>query len=192
MSLTKVALIIGLCVVLALSCVFFWAGMFDKCSITREPRGPYRLIYREYEGSYQGIRFVMNNVFRYVRDTLQLPATSGFAVFYDNPQTDKPDTLRSISGIIVDSLVPVSPPYKTGKFERTDAVVGQFKIRSFFSYTTGGYKFYAELQQFLKEKNIEQTGPVMEIYDMIQRSIFFIAPVQRTTSPVPEFKRKTK
>ena len=190
MSLTKVAVIIGLCVALALSGVFFWAGMFDTCSMTREPRGPFKLIYREYEGSYDGIRFVMNNVFHYVRDTLELAAVNGFAVFYDNPQTDQPDTLRSIAGIIVDSLVPVNTPYKTGQFERTDAVVGQFKIRSFFSYTTGGYKFYEQLQRFIKEKNIEQTGPVMEMYDMVQRSIFFIAPVQRTTSPVPEFKRK--
>lgn len=192
MSLTKVALIIGVCVIVALSGVFFWAGMFDECSMTREPRGPFKLIYREYEGSYEGIRFVMNNVFRYVRDTLELTATTGFAVFYDNPQTDNPDTLRSISGIIVDTLVTVEPPYKTGQFERTDAVVGQFRIRSFFSYATGGYKFYAQLQRFLKEKNVEQTGPVMEMYDMVNRSIVFIAPVQRTTSPVPEFKRKKR
>jgi hypothetical protein len=190
MSLTKIAVIIGACVVILIAGVSFYAGMFDKCSMTREPRGPFKLIYREYEGSYEGIRFVMNSVYRYVRDSLKLATTTGFAVFYDNPQTDNPDTLRSISGIITDSLVPVKLPYKTGHFERTDAVVGQFRIRSFFSYATGGYKFYAQLQNFLKEKNIEQTGPVMEMYDMAERSIYFIAPVQRTTSPVPEFIRK--
>jgi hypothetical protein len=183
----KIVGIITLVICIALSAVAYYAGLFDSVSLTREPRGPYALIYREYRGSYSGIRFIMNDVYRYVRDSLQLPTGIGFSVFYDNPEKKASDSLRSISGIISDSLVPSKAPYKSGVFERTDAVVGRFKLRSFFSYTTGGYKFYSELHQYLQGKKIEQTGPVMEMYDMTERAIFFIAPVQRTTSPVPQF-----
>jgi hypothetical protein len=187
MSLYKTAAVIALCVTAAVSAVAWYAGMFDRLEMTREPRGPFNLVYREYRGSYRGIRVVMNNVYLYVRDSLRLSTDRGFAVFYDNPQVGNPDSLRSISGIIVDSTAAVGLPYKSGVFDRTDAVVGRFRLRSFFSYTTGGHKFYSTLQRFLAERKIEQTGPVVEIYDMAERIIFYIAPVQRTTSPLPEF-----
>lgn len=187
MNLYKVTAVIAVCVTAAITGVAWYAGMFDRMEMTREPRGPFNLVYREYRGPYKGIRFIMNNVYLYVRDSLRLQTDRGFAAFYDNPQTADPDSLRSISGIIVDSVVAVSTPYKSGVFDRTDAVVGQFRLRSFFSYTTGGQKFYASLQQYLAEKKIEQTGPVIELYDMAERIIYFVAPVQRTTSPLPEF-----
>ncbi len=183
----KTAVIIASTILLLLGGLFFYAGLFDPIELTREPQGPYALVYREYRGPYNGIRIVMNDVYRYVRDTLQLPTNTGFSVFYDNPQSGATDTLRSIGGIVTDSLVSVRKPYRSGMFDRTDAVVGRFRIRSFFSYTTGAYKFYSELQRFLSEKKIEQTGPVMETYDMVKRTITFIAPVQRTISPVPPF-----
>lgn len=186
----KVVSGITVAVLFAITAVAFYAGMFDSIAITREPRGPYALIYREYRGSYSGIKFVMNNVYRYVRDSLQLPTGIGFSVFYDNPQKIPVDSLRSISGIFTDSIISVNEPYRSGLFERTDAVVGRFRLRSFFSYTIGGYKFYSELQRFLQDKKIEQTGPVMEMYDMVERVIYYIAPVQRTTSPVPQFSGK--
>jgi hypothetical protein len=183
----KVLVIIALVTLCVLTGFSYYAGVFDAVELTRESCGPFYLIYREYRGPYQGIRFVMNNVYQYVRDSLHLQTNTGFAVFYDNPGKSDPDSLRSISGIICDSLHSVQPPYRNSVFERTDAVVGEYNLRSFFSYMTGSYKFYPQLHRYIAKKKIKQTGPVIEIYDLAKRSILFIAPVQRSTSPVPPF-----
>ncbi len=183
----KVTATISFFVIVALAGVFYYAGMFDTLVVTFEPRGPFKLIYREYRGPYKGTRFVMNAVKRYVNDNLHLQTDTGFAVFYDNPQSTDPDSLRSIGGIVSDSPGPVQVPYKNGIFKRTDAVVGHFYLRSFFSYSTGSYKFYSKLPRFITEKSVEPTGSVMEIYDRAQRSIWFIVPVGRMKSPVPPF-----
>ena len=186
----KLGAFIGACILGVTALFFYYTGMFDTLELTREPRGPYVLIYRDYQGSYKGVRHVMNTVYRYVRDTLKVQTGTGFAVFYDNPQSIAAEQQRSISGVVVADTVAVSAPYKTGFFERTDAVVGRVKLRSFFSYATGGYRFYARLQKFTEEKKIEQTGPVLELYDMSKRTILYVAPVGRTISPVPEFGRR--
>jgi hypothetical protein len=183
----KLGAIIGVCILGVTALFFYSTGMFDTLELTREPRGPYHLIYREYRGPYKGVPYVMNTVYRYVRDTLNVATHTGFAVFYDNPQSTAAEKQRSISGVVVTDTVTVAAPCKSGVFERTDAVVGTVKLRSFFSYTTGGYRFYTRLQQFTEEKKIEQTGPVLELYDMSKRTILFVAPVGRTIAPVPEF-----
>ncbi|MBN1577734.1 MAG: hypothetical protein JW913_14335 [Chitinispirillaceae bacterium] len=183
----KVTLIIALPVIVALAGVAYYSGMFDPLEMTREVCGPYTLIYREYRGPYPGVRLIINNVHRYVRDTLHLKANTAFAVFYDNPQSRDSDSLRSISGVITDSFCTLPPPYHTGIFKRTDAVVGHFRRRSFFSYTTGSYKFLTELSRIDAENTISRSGPVMEIYDHVRRSIRFIAPVGHAASSAPPF-----
>lgn len=183
----KLAGIIALCIAMAVAGVAYYAGMFDPLEITEEQCGPFRLMYREYRGPYKAVRLMMNNVYRYARDTLHLKTETGFAVFYDDPQS-RADMLRSISGVIIDdSLKSLPPPYKTGTFRRTEAVVGRFRLRSFFSYATGSYKFYEGLSRFSAAQKINRSGPVMEIYEPSHRSLRFIWPRDNTVPSVPLF-----
>jgi hypothetical protein len=55
-------------VVIALLLVSFFAGVFDTVKLSTETAGPYNLIYREFQGPFSGIRFTLNDVFKYVRD----------------------------------------------------------------------------------------------------------------------------
>ena len=161
--------------------------MFDRLEISRESRGPYNLIYREYKGPRSGVRHVMNTVYRYVRDTLHLESGTGFAVFYDDPLSGIEKDSRFICGVVVDSCPEVAVPYKTGVFGRAEAVVGSVKLRSFFSYSTGGLRFYYRLRKQLAEKNENHSSPVLELYEMKKRSIHFVVPVGTSGLPAPEF-----
>ena len=183
----KLAAIIGTVVIGVTALFFYYAGMFDRVELTRETRGPYQLVYREHHGPYNEVRYVMNTVYRYVRDTLHLKTGTGFAAFYDDPQEGSDSELRSICGVVVDDSVPASSPYKSGIFRRTDAVIGTVRLRSFFSYAVGGYRFYAHLRQFTEKHKITRAGPVFELYDMSGRTIQYIAPIGKSASPVPEF-----
>jgi hypothetical protein len=184
---SKVALIIAAVVCAATLLVFHFIGMFDGVALSLETRGPYPLIYRDYRGPYPRVPFIVNSVFRYAHDTLRLSAALPFAIYYDPPNLSGGDSLRSIGGVTVDSI-PMLPAYlHSGTFGKTEAVVGRFRLRGFFSTAIGSYKFYAELQRYLDGHTLRRNGPAMEFYDAAHHSIYFIAPVGSSAVPAPAF-----
>ncbi len=183
----KLASLIGTIIIGATLLFFFYAGMFDRIEFSRESRGPYNLIYREYQGPRSGVRHVMNTVYRYVRDTLHLESGTGFTVFYDDPLSGIEKDSRCIAGVVVDSCPEVAASYKTGVFRCGEAVIGSVKLRSFFSYTIGGSRFYYRLRKLLAEKNEKRTGPVLELYEVKQKRIQYVAPFSGAVSPAPVF-----
>jgi AraC family transcriptional regulator len=170
--------------ILGITCAVFllmcWAaGVFDTVNMKVAEQGPYSLVFREHKGPYRGIKYALYDVFRYLSDKRSIAPKLGFAIFYDNPQKVKPDSLRSIAGYITDSILPgVTEPYKTDVFAKTRAITGVFPIRTFISQFTGPLKFYPRLLLYLKQEKLEAAGPVMEIYNIAGKKIVYIAPVK--------------
>ncbi len=188
----KIFAIIAAAVTLLMLLVAFIGGVFDQVTFSIQETGPYNLIYKEHKGPYTGIRLVLNDVFKYVVKQKKVRIKQGFAIFYDDPAKVPSDSLRSIGGVITDSLPEVSAPYKTALFPKTKAVVGVFPIRSFLSYTSGTIKFYPQLQNYLSENKLQSSGPVMEIYDSPARTITYVAPVNGGSSQVPPFEKENE
>lgn len=182
--------IVLMCTLAACGGFAFYAGLFDKVSYTVEQPGPFNIVYREYDGPHQGVRLVMNQVYRYVQDSLKSSTDTGCVIFYSLPNIGKDDSLRCLSGIIVDSVENKSTIYKSATIRQADALVGRCYLRSFFSYMTGSYKFYSELQQVLEKYQKKQNGPVIEMYDMVNRTLIYIAPCNQGASPVPLYTGK--
>jgi hypothetical protein len=173
--------------IFAIAVLSFFAGLFDGIKITNQTVGPYYLVYRTHKGSYSGIQFVMGDVYRYMREKKSMTSENGFVIYYDNPEKIRTDSLRSIAGVITDSSVNVEDPYKSGIFQKTEALVGTFPIRSFMSYSIGVYKFYPALEKKLAQDKYQLSGPVMEIFDLEKRQITYVAPVNQKVSPAPLF-----
>lgn len=171
--------------------ISWYAGVFDSVTLSCEEVSPKHLIYREHRGSYRGIKFIMNNVYKYVRDSLSLSTDVGFAVFYDNAAKTSEDNLRSLGGIVTNNdSVRAQLPYKTATTLKTNAIVGTYRLRSFFSYLTGSYKFYSKRDKFIIKNELKLKGPVLELYDMTNRQIIFIAPYGNGEPPFPVFSEK--
>ena len=185
--MTKVAVIIAAVVIAATAAVFFYIGLFDRMDFSCASRGPYRLIYREYRGPYRTVPFIVNNVCRYARDTLRIATATPFALYYDRPRLTGGEMLRSICGVIADSVPPLKPGLRKGTFHTTDAAVGSFRLRGFFSPAIGAHKFYSALPRYLEKKNLRQRGPVMEIYDSKLHRIYFVAPTGTPGDSTPLF-----
>ncbi len=183
----KITGIIAGAVTFAMLVVAFIGGIFDSVEFSVQKSGPYNLIYKENRGPYAGIRIILNDVLKYVVDQKKIKVLQGFAIFYDDPAKVPADSLRSIAGVITDSLYDVSAPYKSALFPKTEAVVGVFPIRSFLSYTSGTFKFYPQLQKYVSSKKLTLSGPVLEIYDSAKRRIIYVASVDKEKSPVPAF-----
>lgn len=167
--------------------VAFIGGVFDSVTFSIREAGPYNLVYKEHRGPYAGIRITLNDVFKYVVKQNKERIEQGFAIFYDDPATVSSDSLRSIAGVITDSLLKVTAPYKSALYPKTKAIVGEFPIRSFLSYTSGTIKFYPRLHKYLSENQYQLSGPIMEIYDSPKRVIIYVAPINGGPSPAPQF-----
>lgn len=183
----KIFAIIASVVTAIMMIMAFIGGVFDSVTFSIQQAGPYNLVYKEHRGSYAGIRLILNDVFKYVVKEKKGMVKEGFAIFYDDPATVPSDSLRAIAGVITDSLKEVSAPYKSALYPKTNAVVGEFPIRSFLSYTSGVVKFYPQLQKYLTENNLKQSGPVLEIYNSPKRVITYVASVNEGPSPAPSF-----
>jgi hypothetical protein len=165
-----IALTLGLC---------WWAGFFDPLPLVERPMGPYNLLFREHRGPYQGIKVVVNDVAVLYRARQGRQPQVGFAIYYDDPSSARPDSLRSIAGCVTDTLLSgLGAPYQTTVFERTSAIVGTLRLRSFLSYMTGVLRFYPKLRAYVADHGARQSGPVMELYDMAKREIVYIAPLE--------------
>ncbi len=183
----KIFAIIAAVVTSLMLLVAFIGGIFDSVSFSIREAGPYNLVYREHKGPYTGIRIILNDVLQYVVKQKKARIVNGFAIFYDDPAAVSSDSLRSIGGVIIDSLMEVSAPYKSALFPKTRVIAGEFPIRSFLSYTSGTLKFYPQLQKYLSENQYKLSGPVMEIYDSPGRVITYLAPINEGPSPAPSF-----
>jgi len=155
----------------------FQAGLFDRVRLERTTAGPFDQIYREYGGPYQGLRYVMTDVSRYLEDSLGMEADRGFGVyFHDSAAT--PGKLTGIAGCLArDPGRPLGGPYRFRRMEAADALVGTFPLRTFMSYMSGFWKFYPALRRYLEKNGCAAAGPVMEVYDLRQRTIMYVAPI---------------
>jgi len=183
------ASIAGVIVVIA-GLVFFQAGVFDRVKFFEEQRGPYFLVYKEHTGTYSAVGARIKSVHTHLSETNKSAVVKGgFTIFYDNPIDKDDDSLRSISGVLTDSLMTVDSPYKSDTFGKSYCIIGKYPLRSFFSYSTGIYKIYSSLDKYAKSKNTTITGPVMEIVDTNKKSILYVVPVSATAA-VPVFGMK--
>jgi hypothetical protein len=173
-----------LAVIIAVSLIAFfglsyYAGVFDKADVVLRDAGPYNLIYREHKGPYKGVWLAQYDVSRFLKEKRSIAPRKRFAIFYDNPRKKNPGELRSVGGYITDSLLPGVPaPYVTEEFPKTASLVGTFPFRSFMSPMTGPMKFYPEMLMLLNRQKREAAGPVMEIYDVQNKTIIYIAPLK--------------
>jgi hypothetical protein len=182
----KTIVIIALCLISALAILSWFGGEFDSITIKKTTIGPYNAVCRSYQGRYSGFRFLIKNVAEYVRSKSPDTIYRGFAVFYDDPLEAASDSLRFASGIILDKKMKIDTPYNYIQIDSTEALVGEYPIRSFFSYVKGYGKFTGALERYLKKNQINVEKPFFEIYDMREKKIYYIAPVGRS-SPVPSF-----
>jgi AraC family transcriptional regulator len=157
----------------------FYAGMFDKLSLEVAEVGPYPIVYREHKGPYDGVKFALHDVYRYLKTKRMQWTTKGIAVFCDDPQTVKTQDLRSLAGCVTDTLLTnLDPPYKSQILPKTHAVAGTFRVRSFLSNYTGTRKYYSAKDDFARENKLVLAGPVIELFDMGSRKVFYFAPVK--------------
>ena len=173
--------ILGIVCIVLVFVVFllYYAGMFDRITMSVRTTGQLHVVCRDNIGPYKGTRYVMYDVFKYLTDKRNMHPMAGIGIFYDNPNVVAEKDLHSKAGCVVDSLPQdVAAPYEALTLDSMRAVVGEFKIRSALSNFSGTLKFYSGLGKYAHKNNIVVGSPIIEVYDMTAHKILYIAPIK--------------
>lgn len=139
-----------------------YLGAFKGVDISQMPQGPFNTVYLEHVGPYHKVNKVIEKVEKYMQSQ---GVTCGrtFGEYIDDPQVVEEARLRSRVGCLVEKAPENMPEdYKTGTIEGREYVVAVFTG----SPGIGPLKVYPRVNDFMIKKNIKQSGPVIEIYEI--------------------------
>lgn len=154
----------------------WYLGMFQKVAVTCEELGPFRMIYMEHKGSYQGIGSKIKEVKSYV-DSRKIVSSIGIGEYFDDPAKVRPAELRSNVGFLVDRDYGDDPPYRFKNIPRQVYASAVFKG----SPMIGPIKVYPELKKWIDNNGYEVCGSCMELYAMEGKKVFtqYLMPIKK-------------
>ncbi|MBU1077398.1 MAG: GyrI-like domain-containing protein [Spirochaetes bacterium] len=177
----KVLLFILVGLVLLFGFFLVYSGLFTKVVISEKMTGPYQLVYERYTGDYKETGKVMDKIYYALKKDMKVETFKGFGIYYDDPREKKKEELKSDVGIILEKKdykkIPlIKKKYSVKKISKVKSIVAEFPFRTEFSVFIGIMKVYPVLQSYILQNKYRNT-PVMEIYDVPQKKIIYVAPV---------------
>lgn len=140
-----------------------YLGAFKGVDITIAQQGPFKTVYMEHVGPYHKVNKIIEKVETYMKSQ-GAPCGRSFGEYLDDPQSVEEARLRSKVGCIVQN-VPANLPeeLKAGEIPARKYVVAVFTG----SPGIGPLKVYPRANDFMLKNDLKQTGPVVEIYEIM-------------------------
>lgn len=159
-----------------------YLGGFNKVEVKEQNMGPYTIAYTEFVGDYSLVGPSMDKVYQALSGAGILSAT-GVGIYYDDPAVVAPENLRSdVGAIVVGSditKVPQSEDIKIKNIAGKTSIVAEFPIKNGVSYMAGTIKVYPVLKKYMIEKGYSSEVPVMELYDMVAKKIYYVIEITK-------------
>ena len=146
-----------------LTTVYFRLGGYKPVQIEISESQELYLLMKEHVGAYHKINSVITEVEQWAAKQ-RLPCTVTFGEYIDDPRVKDEDRLRSRGGCVLpfelsrEILLPKDLLYV--KKPKTSVVKAYFEGAPSIS----PFKVYPAVEDFMQEKGLLQTGPVIEIY----------------------------
>ena len=169
--------------------LMFWflrrLGLFTPVKPVRENVPELWFAYRTHTGPYQNIGGVMDAVYTTLRDGCRLESARGLGVYFDNPRTTAPASLRSLGGCVLENQAAVdavrqNTALSVGVLPESRAVTASFPYRGKMSFMVGAMRVYPALNKYLEAAR-DPSGPVVELYDFAKKEIRYIRPLDIPT-----------
>lgn len=159
-----------------------YLGGFKKVEVKEQMVGPYTIAYTEFVGDYSKVWPSMDKVYLALSGVGILSAT-GVGIYYDDPAVISGENLRSdVWAIVVGdeiTKVPQSAEIKIKNIGGKMSMVAEFPIKSAVSYMAGVIKVYPALKKYITEKGYSSEVPVMELYDMVAKKIYYVIEITK-------------
>ncbi|MFC1567125.1 hypothetical protein ACFL4A_04740, partial [bacterium] len=142
-------------------------------------------VYEKNIGDYKNTALIQQKLFNdLISDNIA--CTRGFGIYYDNPANVETENLRSISGCIIEykdrsKLERIRAHYNILEVPLSKGIVSEFPMKNPISFIIGMMKVYPKMSKYIMNRQI-QTGPAIEIYDMLNRRIEYFFPTENLES----------
>ncbi len=178
----KILGVIFLAIFLLVVAVLAHAGLFESITIVERETGPYTIVYKEHLGAYHKVKPAMDEVYEGLLE-MGIETYRGVGLYFDDPQEVPADQLRSEVGSILeitdlDKVDQIEETFKVKKVPHQKSVIVEFPIRNMLSYMIAPAKVYREMGVFWQEKGYPGYGYAVEIYDVPNKTITYIMPIE--------------
>jgi len=169
-------------VVLLLALINRWyLGGFQKLDVKEQITGPYTIAYVNFVGEYGKIWPSVTKVYD-VLSGAGITSETGAGIYYDDLEVVSWAELRSDVGAVI-SVQDISKlnnqDVKTTTLPAGTKIVVEFPLKNSLSYIIGPMRAYPVMAKYMKEKWYNNQVPMVELYDMAARKIYYIADITR-------------
>lgn len=167
--------------VIILACANIWyLGGFTTPEAKEQNMGPYTIAYVNFVGNYGQVWPSMTKVYD-VLSGAGVVSLTGVGIYYDDPAIVSGNKLRSDVGAVIASQdlgkLVWNKEVKITTINQGNKIVVEFPLKNSFSYMIGPMKVYPVIAKYMKEKWYTTQTPMIELYDMTAKKIYYIAEI---------------
>lgn len=178
MKVLRNTLIIVAILAVIMVCYYAYLGGFSKIEFQVAEAGGEILVYEEMVGDYAQSNTVMDKVYYSLLNDYNIETTKGFGIYYDDPQKVESTKLRSEIGSVLEEKDSVRIAELCDRFQvkfcpEQTCIVTEFPFKGPISVMIGLIKVYPAMNEYLKANNLNNDSPIMEIYDVPNKKIYY-------------------
>lgn len=178
-SLKNIWILLGILVILALINRWY-LGWFSSFEAKEQNMGPYTMAYVSFVGEYGKVWPSMTKVYEALSGA-GIVSMTGAGIYYDDPAVVSWVELKSDVGAIIDPQDVNTLANNKGMLIKTlpagNKIVVEFPMKNTVSYMIGPMKVYPVIAKYMKEKWYSHEVPMVELYDMTAKKIYYIADI---------------
>lgn len=181
-------LIISIAIALLLLIYLIFSGLFYKIVIIEKEIEPFYVAYTKNTGNYKYSGQFMDEIFYKLKQN-DIETEKGFGMYFDNPAETKVNERRYYAGVVItenqyQQMLNHDYGVETSLIEPGNSLYTEFIYRNRLSVFISIFKVYPALGRFVRQnKNEGLNSPVIEIYDVPNKKIYFIYSLENS----PEF-----
>ncbi|SHN59472.1 GyrI-like domain-containing protein [Desulfovibrio litoralis] len=174
----KIVLGIIILLLIIIVCLYAYYGGFSAIVFRKEKQGGEVFVYQSVVGDYKLTGEITDAVYYYLLNTHNIETFKGAGIFYDDPRKVDAAKLRSESGCLLEDKTLTIDSLKLDKYSakiipEQNYIVTEMPYNGLISILLGIWRVYPALTKYLKENNLPENLPVMEIYDVPNKKIIY-------------------
>ena len=176
--INPVKTILGLSIILgaAFLGLAIYLSAFSEITVTEGEMGPYKLVYKEYIGSYKEVGAIMDDLYLdlFVEG---IKTSRQMGIYKDDPAFVAEEKLRSTVGVIIESvdykkIEEIKEKYNILDLKKIDSFIIEFPYKNKLSILVGTYKVYPVINEYMTIHGYKKTE-IMELYDIPNSKIYY-------------------
>ena len=139
-----------------------YLGAFKGVELSEVQQGPFKTLYVEHVGPYHKVNKEIEQVEKFMKDQGK-PCAQTFGEYLDDPRIVEEARLKARVGCLVEN-----PPAQLPEGFKTGELANHKYIKAVFTGSPGigPLKVYPRVEEYMKEKNLQNDGPAVEIYEI--------------------------